>query len=69
MAKRKKGKDSERSAEELLKAASNLEAEIFALRNELALQRKLEKPHLLKQKRHERARILTLLTEQRRLAQ
>lgn len=68
MAKRKKASASERSVEELQKAAADLEAEIFALRNELALQRKLEKPHLLKEKRHERARVLTLLTQQRREA-
>lgn len=68
MAKRKKASASERTVEELQKAAADLEAEIFALRNELALQRKLEKPHLLKEKRHERARVLTLLTHQRREA-
>lgn len=63
MAKKKKEAASERSVGELKKAALELEADIFALRNELALQRKLEKPHLLKEKRHERARILTLLTQ------
>lgn len=68
MAKRKKGSASERSIEELEQASLALEAEIFALRNELALQRKLEKPHLLKEKRHERARTLTLLTQHRRKA-
>ncbi len=68
MAKRKKASASERSVEELQKAAADLEAEIFMLRNELALQRKLEKPHLLKEKRHERARILTLMTQQQREA-
>lgn len=46
-----------------------LEKEIFALRNELAIQRKLEKPHLLKAKRHERARLLTTLTQNRRNSQ
>lgn len=69
MAKKKKGSPSERSAEELQKDAMQLEAEIFALRNELAMQRKLEKPHLLKEKRHERARILTFLTQHGRVAQ
>jgi len=69
MAKKKKASASERSVEELEQAAAALEAEIFGLRNELALQRKLEKPHLLKEKRHERARLLTVLTQKRRLAQ
>ena len=70
MAKGKKDKSAAAmSIEELEKSASQLEAEIFALRNEFALQRKLEKPHLLKQKRHERARVLTFLTQNRRNAQ
>ncbi len=47
----------------------DLDREIFALRNELALHRKLEKPHLIKQKRREKARTLTILTlKQRALA-
>ncbi len=69
MAKNKKGATADQSVEELQKAAIQLEAEIFALRNELSLQRKLEKPHLLKEKRHERARILTFLTQNRSKAQ
>lgn len=69
MAKGKKSSAAEQSVEELQKAADRLEQEVFALRNELAIQRKLEKPHLLKMKRHERARILTLLTQNRRNAQ
>ncbi len=69
MAKSKKRAPSEQTVEELQKTASQLETDIYALRNELALQRKLEKPHLLKEKRHERARILTILTQKRRQAQ
>ena len=69
MTKKKKGATAEQSVHELQKAATELEADIFSLRNELALQRKLEKPHLLKEKRHERARILTFLTQNRSKAQ
>jgi ribosomal protein L29 len=67
MARRKKSEQTE-SVAEMEAKASDLEKEIFALRNDLAVQRKLEKPHLLKAKRHERARILTLLTQQKRKA-
>jgi len=66
MAKRKKEQESQ-SIAEMENSAALLEKEIFALRNELAVQRKLEKPHLLKAKRHERARLLTILTQQRRI--
>lgn len=67
MARRKKEKASE-SVAEMEATTRDLEREIFALRNELATQRKLEKPHLLKAKRHERARLLTILTQQGRKA-
>jgi large subunit ribosomal protein L29 len=52
-----------RSVEELKVMATDLDKEIYRLRNELALQRKLEKPHLLKLKRKEKARVLTALTQ------
>lgn len=70
MAKQKKEKNEkkDRSIEEMELEAAVLEKEIFALRNELAMQRKLEKPHLLKAKRHERARLLTMCTQMRRKA-
>lgn len=67
MAKRKKNEDNQSVAEMEAKTV-DLEKEIFALRNDLAIQRKLEKPHLLRAKRHERARLLTLLTQTRRKA-
>lgn len=60
MAKRKKKESVE---EHSMTRVLELEKEIFALQNERATQRKLEKPHLLKAKRHERARILTMLTQ------
>lgn len=61
MAKQKELKDL--SEGELRKKASELDQEVFELRNELAFNRKLEKPHLLKAKRREKARALTILTQ------
>jgi large subunit ribosomal protein L29 len=40
-----------------------LDREIFALRSELAMNRKLDKPHLIKARRKDKARILTILTQ------
>jgi ribosomal protein L29 len=68
MAKRKKKDESVQSDVEMQTMADDLEKEIFVLRNEMSVQRKLEKPHLLKAKRHERARLLTILTQNRRRA-
>ena len=65
MAKKKKAQENQ-SILEMEAAEAQLEKEIYALRNELAIQRKLPAPHLLKAKRHERARLLTILTQQRR---
>jgi ribosomal protein L29 len=64
MAKQKKEKEVQ-SQKEMEATVNDLEREIFMLRNELAMQRKLEKPHLLKAKRHERARLLTIMTQNR----
>ena len=61
MAKQKELKDL--SVDELRKKASELDREVFELKNELAFNRKLEKPHLLKAKRREKARALTILTQ------
>ena len=60
MAKKKK---EEASVKEMEAQVHDLNREIFQLRNELATQRKLEKPHLIKEKRKQKARILTLLTQ------
>jgi ribosomal protein L29 len=62
---KKKSQTDDMSVVELQAGVVVLEKEIFALRNELALQRKLGQPHLLKMKRHERARLLTILTQKR----
>lgn len=51
---------------ELEAAALVLDRELYALRNELSVNRKLEKPHLIKAKRKEKARVLTMLTQKQR---
>ena len=53
----------DQSVDELKAKAGELDRDIFALRNELALNRKIEKPHLIKAKKREKARILTILTQ------
>jgi large subunit ribosomal protein L29 len=60
---KKKNNIQELSIPEMKAKVLELDREIFQLRNELALQRKLEKPHLIKEKRKAKARILTLLTQ------
>lgn len=65
---KKKQQLRDQSQEELLSQAAGLDRELFALRNELALQRRLEKPHLIKEKRRQKARILTILTQKQREA-
>lgn len=67
MAKKKQNL-SDQSAQELLSAIGNLDRELFTLRTELATQRKLEKPHLLKEKRRQKARLLTILTQKQKEA-
>ena len=52
-----------RSTEELKVRVGELDRELFLLRNELALNRKLEKPHLLRAKKREKARALTRITQ------
>ncbi len=53
----------EQSAAELQVLSDELSSGIFELKCENSIQRKLEKPHLLKQMRRQRARVLTLLNE------
>jgi large subunit ribosomal protein L29 len=51
----------EQSVEELKVIFKDLSKEIFDLTNELAITRKIEKPHLLRKKKRDRARVLTIL--------
>lgn len=53
----------DQSSEELQALSIDLSKEIFILRNELKTTRKLEKPHLIRVKKRDRARALTILRE------
>ncbi|MEN9344322.1 MAG: ribosomal protein [Chlamydiota bacterium] len=41
----------------------DLSSELFELRNQMKVTRKLEKPHLLKAKKKDRARVMTVLSQ------
>ena len=60
---KKKSQPMDYSLEEMSAQLLDLDREIFSLRNELALNRKLEKPHLIKLKRKQKARLLTIMTQ------
>lgn len=68
MAKKKEKELKDQSVKELQHQAQTLDREIYQLRNELATQRKLEKPHQIKEKRRNKARILTILTQKQKEA-
>ncbi|MCB1115106.1 MAG: 50S ribosomal protein L29 [Chlamydiia bacterium] len=53
------------SDEELEARYEDLCRDIFDLTNELRVSRKLEKPHELKEKKKDRARILTVLRQKK----
>jgi len=53
----------DQSAEELKALYSDLSKGIFVLNNEVRKTRKLEKPHQVKEKKRDRARVLTVLRE------
>lgn len=53
------------SENELEAHYEQLSREIFELQNELKMTKKLEKPHLLKEKKKSRARVLTALNQKR----
>jgi large subunit ribosomal protein L29 len=53
------------SDEELEARYEDLCREIFELTSELRVSRKLEKPHQLKEKKKDRARILTVLRQKK----
>ncbi len=68
MAKKKQKEAAELSVREMEAEVYGLKREIFLLRNELATQRKLEKPHLLRAKRKNVARLLTRMTHKQKEA-
>lgn len=51
------------SVEELESALQELSRELFNLNNEFKISKKAEQPHRLREKRRDRARLLTVLTE------
>ncbi|MEM8727437.1 MAG: 50S ribosomal protein L29 [Chlamydiota bacterium] len=53
----------DQSNEELKARYKDICRDIFELRNRLLVSRKLEKPHELKEKKKDRARILTILRQ------
>ncbi len=61
MAKAKELRD--QAPEELKALYQDLSKEIFQLRNEMKVTRKVEKPHLVRAKKKDRARTMTILRE------
>ena len=53
----------EQSVEELKVLYRELSKEIYDLANELRLSRKLDKPHLFREKKRDRARVMTILRQ------
>ncbi len=53
----------DKTVEELELASFDISKELFELNNELRINRKLEKPHILKEKKRDRAKVLTVLRE------
>ena len=53
------------SIEELQVRAEEINRELFELRSKLALEKKLDKPHLIKMNKRTKARILTVLQEKK----
>lgn len=54
-----------KTTDELEASYEDLCREIYQLNNDLRVSRKLEKPHLLKEKKKDRARILTVLRQKK----
>jgi large subunit ribosomal protein L29 len=55
----------EKSPEDLKILCQDLSKELFQLRNEMKVSRKMEKPHLMRIKKKDRARIMTILCQQK----
>ena len=60
---KRKAEFKDQSVAELQAQHADLRKEIFKMRNELSGAHKLDKPHLLRQKKRDCARILTLLNQ------
>lgn len=66
MAKAKSFRD--QSSEELNALYQDLSKELFHLRNEMKITRKMEKPNLMRIKKKDRARVMTVLRERQTTA-
>lgn len=66
MAKNKKNDLASLSIKELEEKSLTLGREIFELKNQLSIQRRLEKPHMLKAAKKQRARVLTMITQKQK---
>ena len=53
----------DQSVEELEALTQDLSKEIYDLMNEFRMTKKMEKPHLIREKKRTRARVLTILKE------
>lgn len=53
----------DQSPQELQAQYRDLSKEIYNLKNELSAQRKIDKPHLIRTKKRDRARVLTVLRQ------
>ncbi len=53
----------DQSPDELKALYQDLSRELFQLRNEMKITRKMEKPHLVRIKKKDRARAMTILRE------
>ncbi len=61
MMKMKEIKD--QNLDELKAVYRDLSKEIFELKTEFSITRKLEKPHLLREKKRDRARVMTVIQQ------
>jgi large subunit ribosomal protein L29 len=53
----------DKSVDELKALSLELSKDIYRMRNELKITKKLDKPHLIKHMKKDRARVLTVLSE------
>lgn len=53
----------DQSVEELKALRHEISKDIFAMKNEISTTRKIDKPHLIRLKKRNRARVLTLLNQ------
>lgn len=60
---RKASELKDQSIEELKAMYQELSKDIFELKNEIRIKRKAEKPHLIREKKRDRARVLTVLRQ------